>query len=51
MTQEQQERIDEEGGQLGDARRCRRHPQVVTSSSNGMFDGLCHRCEAEMDEQ
>jgi len=33
----------------GDARRCPRHPQVRTSSANGMFDGLCGHCEAEMD--
>lgn len=33
----------------GDARRCHVHPQVKTSSDNGMFDGLCHFCEGEMD--
>jgi len=33
----------------GDARRCPRHPNVRTSSPDGMFDGLCGECEAEMD--
>jgi hypothetical protein len=28
--------------------RCHRHPGVVIS--NGMFDGLCHICEGEMNE-
>jgi hypothetical protein len=34
----------------GDARRCPRHPHVKTSSDDGMFDGLCGECEAEMDD-
>ncbi len=34
----------------GDPRRCRRHPHVVTSSPDGLFDGLCGECEAEGDE-
>jgi hypothetical protein len=34
---------------LGDPRRCPRHPHVATSSPDGMFDGLCGECEAEMD--
>lgn len=29
----------------GDPRRCPRHPHVVTSSPDGMFDGLCGECE------
>lgn len=33
---------------LGDARRCPRHPHVKTSSDDGMFDGLCGECENEM---
>jgi hypothetical protein len=33
-----------------DARRCPRHPEVTTASDDGLIDGLCHRCEAEMDD-
>ena len=32
----------------GDARRCPNHPEVRTSSPDGMFDGLCWICESEM---
>lgn len=39
----------EEGAKLGDPRCCPRHPHVKTSSPDGMFDGLCGACEAEMD--
>ena len=39
------------GRTLGDPRRCPRHPNTVTSSNDGMFDGLCPHCESEMDEQ
>ena len=41
---------DEEGAQWGDPRRCPRHPNIVTSSPDGMFDGLCGACENEMDD-
>lgn len=34
---------------FGDPRRCHRHPEVKTSSADGMHDGLCYKCEAEMD--
>lgn len=34
----------------GDARRCQHHPDVKTSSDDGMFDGLCWKCESAMDE-
>jgi hypothetical protein len=40
----------EAGAQFGDPRRCHRHPHVVVSSADGMFDGLCRLCEAEADE-
>ena len=33
----------------GDSRRCPIHPHVLTSSADGMFDGLCGECETEMD--
>ena len=33
----------------GDPRRCPRHPEVVTSSADGMFDGVCGECENEAD--
>lgn len=33
----------------GDARRCPRHPQIVTSSPDGLHDGLCGICEDEQD--
>ena len=36
---------------LGDPRRCPRHPGVRTSSDDGMFDGVCGICEAEMAEE
>jgi hypothetical protein len=38
-----------ETGYTGDARHCPRHPNVVTSSADGMHDGLCGECEAAMD--
>jgi hypothetical protein len=44
-----QEELDELGAALGDPRRCRRHPEVVTSSPDGMHDAPCGKCEAEMD--
>ncbi len=42
---------DEFGASFGDPRRCPRHPHVATSSPDGMFDGLCHICEGEADEE
>jgi hypothetical protein len=39
------EDLDHEAGPFGDARRCPRHPNVKTSSDDGMFDGLCDECE------
>lgn len=41
---------DEAGAELGDPRRCPRHPQVQTSSPDGMFDAPCGACEFEMEE-
>ena len=38
---------DEDGS--GDPRRCPKHGTVM-SSADGMFDGLCGRCEMEADE-
>lgn len=32
----------------GDARVCPSHPNVKTSSADGMFDAPCGRCEYEM---
>lgn len=46
------ELLDEISGNViyGDARRCPHHPEVKTSSDNGMFDAPCYKCEgAEMD--
>jgi hypothetical protein len=37
------------GAELGDPRRCPRHPHVKTSSNDGMHDAPCGACEAEMD--
>lgn len=48
---EEEARRDEEGARLGDPRRCPTHPQVVTSSPDGMFDGLCWICESGMEEE
>ncbi len=33
----------------GDPRRCPLHPDVVTSSPDGMYDAPCGKCEMEMD--
>lgn len=33
----------------GDPRRCRVHPEIVTSSPDGIFDGLCWKCEQAAD--
>jgi hypothetical protein len=46
---EQEERDYELGAQLGDPRRCPRHPWVKTSSPDGMFDAPCNLCEYECD--
>lgn len=35
---------------FGDPRRCSRHPDVKTSSDDGMFDAPCGKCEFEMEE-
>lgn len=29
----------------GDPRRCPTHPNVLTSSADGLHDGVCGRCE------
>lgn len=34
----------------GDPRHCPVHPEVVTSSPDGMFDAPCGACEAAMEE-
>jgi hypothetical protein len=39
---------DEQGNVIGDARRCPTHG-TVTSSPDGMFDGLCGACEYDAD--
>ncbi len=50
MTSQEQEYADScFGGTDGDPRRCRRHPSVVTSSCDGMFDAPCGACEYEME--
>lgn len=51
ISPEEEARRDEEGAALGDPRRCPRHPHVVTSSPDGLFDGLCWECESAMDEE
>lgn len=33
----------------GDPRRCPRHPEVTTSSPDGLFDAPCGLCEAAME--
>ena len=35
--------------ELGDPRRCPRHPNVVTSSADGLHDAPCGQCESEAD--
>jgi len=39
----------EAGAALGDPRKCKRHGTVI-SSPDGLFDGVCGACEAEMDD-
>jgi hypothetical protein len=41
---------DELGAEMGDPRRCPRHPNVKTSTPDGMFDWPCDVCEGEMSE-
>ncbi len=44
------EALQDEFFAMGDARRCPRHPNVKTSSDDGMFDTAgCYLCEAESD--
>lgn len=45
-----EEHCRDEEGAYGDPRRCHRHPEVRTSSDDGMFDAPCGRCESEGDE-
>lgn len=40
--------MDEAGAVAGDPRRCPIHGEV-TSSADGMFDGLCGACEYDID--
>ena len=42
--------LDEENAAWGDPRRCPAHG-CVTSSRDGLHDGLCGRCEAEMEPE
>lgn len=51
MTAEEEARQDEMGAEMGDPRRCPRHPNVKTSSNDGMFDCLCEICEGEMSDE
>lgn len=51
MDRYQEEMQAEWGAQFGDSRRCPVHPHVRTSSNDGMFDGPCNECEAEMDDR
>jgi hypothetical protein len=44
-NQEREAMEDEQGAELGDPRRCPRHPNEVTSSPDGMFDAPCGACE------
>ena len=46
ISQEQEAREDELGAAFGDPRRCSTHG-TITSSPDGMFDGLCGACEYE----
>jgi hypothetical protein len=41
--------LDIEAMSDGDARRCPRHPEVVTSSPDGLFDTPCGACELEQE--
>jgi hypothetical protein len=46
-SQAEESDADELGAQLGDPRRCPRHPNEKTSSPDGMFDAPCAACEWE----
>lgn len=49
MTEMEMEELQYQlGAELGDPRRCPRHPNVKTSSNDGMFDAPCNECEGEM---
>lgn len=49
--QEWQEMQDQYGAELGDPRRCPRHPGVRMSSNDGLFDAACcDLCEGEMED-
>jgi hypothetical protein len=50
MWDEREELDYELGAQLGDPRRCSIHPDVKTSSNDGMFDAPCWKCENLIDE-
>ena len=51
FSKEQEALDDEMGAAWGDPRRCPIHPNVRTSSADGMFDGLCGACEGEMSQR
>lgn len=46
----EEEMMYEAGATYGDPRRCPRHPEVQTSSDDGMFDCDCYKCEHEAEE-
>lgn len=45
MSTYEEEMEYEYGAAFGDPRRCPHHPNVVTSSPDGMFDAPCGECE------
>jgi hypothetical protein len=47
FSPEEEARQDELGAEYGDPRRCPKHPEVQTSSADGMFDAPCGKCEYE----
>lgn len=47
----EEEMMYELGAEMGDARRCPRHPHVATSSPDGMFDCDCYECEGEAEAE
>lgn len=49
MTNEEMALEEELGAELGDPRRCPRHPDQKTSSNDGMFDAPCGKCEHEIE--
>jgi hypothetical protein len=50
LDPEETAKRDEQGAELGDARRCVVHPNQTTSSPDGMFDNPCPLCEHEENE-